>query len=270
MTSWAERRSGQPIYALTHLNSPVYRFWDMTQTPYFLPRRILLFGEYVLVWGDFSPQVTFMFGHRKASQNRPEAPRLPCLLVYKYNTPVSPLECALPHCPATVLSKRLTGLAKSFRMRTYAKTGGRGTHPFPPSHSLFTPKGTFLGTLRLLRSSGCHSLPWLPASERKTRISCQVRSRRAKLFPRREPSDPCESISPARLAPASRRSISDRPFPGDSGTWHWKARLLLRPPAAAPPGSTPRSDSKPSPACPPSWEPSENHGVPFGPGSKLP
>jgi len=83
-----------------------------------------------------------MLAHRKASQNLSENLYPSRLPLYKHHRPISPLECALPKSPATVHSKELTESAKSFRMRTYAKTGGRGPHPFPPSSPSFTRKET--------------------------------------------------------------------------------------------------------------------------------
>src|SRR5215469_17575692 len=70
-----------------------------------------------------------MRGHRGVPHNRTLAIPLSRLLSYKYTAPISPLECALPQCPATVHSKELIRSAKSFRMRTYTKTGGRGSPP---------------------------------------------------------------------------------------------------------------------------------------------
>jgi len=83
-----------------------------------------------------------MRAHREAPNNPRVAIHNSRLLLYKYPTPVSPLECAVPRFPTTVHSKRLTRSAKSFRMRTYEKTGGRGPLPFLPSQPPFTPKGT--------------------------------------------------------------------------------------------------------------------------------
>src|SRR5215472_7026431 len=84
-----------------------------------------------------------MNGHVEVPNKSPEA-ACPCrLLLCKHPAPVSPLECALPRFPITVHSKRLTQRAKCFRMRTYAKTGGRGPLPFPPSLPSFTLKETF-------------------------------------------------------------------------------------------------------------------------------
>ncbi len=93
-------------------------------------------------------------------QNPPETARPSRLLLYKHPAPVSPLECALPQHPATVHSKQLTRSSKSFRMRTYEKTGGRVPHSFPPPHSPFTPKGTDCGSPGL---HFLHSAFWLYA-----------------------------------------------------------------------------------------------------------
>ena len=83
-----------------------------------------------------------MFGNRKAHANLPEAAQPYRLLLYKHPRPISPLECALPRYHATVHSKELTRPAKPFRMRTYAKTGGRGPRPLPHSLRQFTAKET--------------------------------------------------------------------------------------------------------------------------------
>src|SRR5215472_2649013 len=84
-----------------------------------------------------------MNGHVEVPNKSPEA-ACPCrLLLCKHPAPVSPLECALPRFPVTVHSKRLTQHAKCFRMRTYAKTGGRGPLPFSPSLPSFTLKEIF-------------------------------------------------------------------------------------------------------------------------------
>src|SRR5215831_1694341 len=87
-------------------------------------------------------------GRGEAANNPPASARTFRLLSYKHPTPVRPLECALPRFPTTVHSKRLTRSAKSFRMRTYEKTGGRGPHPLPRSHALFTPKETYSRAFR--------------------------------------------------------------------------------------------------------------------------
>ena len=79
-----------------------------------------------------------MLARHKVTQNSPQVTYTLCLLSYKYNQPVSPLECALPQFLATVHSKELTRSANSFRMRAYTKTGGRGARPFPPRSSPFT------------------------------------------------------------------------------------------------------------------------------------
>jgi len=102
-------------------------------------------GNVILSYPNFP--VASMRGHQEVPQNPPEAAHLSRLLFYKHLAPVSPLECALPRFPATVHSKRLTRSANSFRMRTYAKTGGRGPRPFPPSRPPFTLKETYFRTL---------------------------------------------------------------------------------------------------------------------------
>jgi|SRR5689334_3427140 hypothetical protein len=84
-----------------------------------------------------------MRGHCGVPHNSPPASHPSRLLFYKHHAPVSPLECALPRCRVTVHSKQLTRSAKSFRMRTYKKTGGRGPLLFPPSQPPFTPKPTW-------------------------------------------------------------------------------------------------------------------------------
>src|SRR5689334_15362841 len=81
-----------------------------------------------------------MNGHREVPQLPPASVRPSLLLKDKHLAPVSPLECALPRCQATVHSKRLTGSAKPFRMRTYTKTGGRVPRSILPCHPLFTLK----------------------------------------------------------------------------------------------------------------------------------
>src|SRR5215471_3043504 len=83
-----------------------------------------------------------MLVHREVPQTPSEAVRPSRLLPCKYSTPLTPLECALPRCLATVHSERLTSLAKSFGMRTYRKTGGRGLLLIPPFLLAFTPKET--------------------------------------------------------------------------------------------------------------------------------
>src|SRR5215472_11171378 len=85
-----------------------------------------------------------MLARHKVTQKSPQVTYTLCLLTYRYNQPVSPLECALPQFLATVHSKELTRPANSFRMRTYAKTGGRGARPFQPLSSPFT-KGNMPG-----------------------------------------------------------------------------------------------------------------------------
>src|SRR5215467_13593194 len=84
-----------------------------------------------------------MNGHVEVPNKSPEAACPFRLLLCKHPAPVSPLECALPRFPVTVHSKWLTQHAKCFRMRTYAKTGGRGPLPFPPFLTSFTLKETF-------------------------------------------------------------------------------------------------------------------------------
>jgi hypothetical protein len=84
-----------------------------------------------------------MRGHLEVPQNPLEAARPSRLPFYKYCTPVSPLEYALRQTHATVHSKALATSPKSFRMRTYAKTGGRGAHLFWPSLPVFTPRATW-------------------------------------------------------------------------------------------------------------------------------
>ncbi len=83
-----------------------------------------------------------LFSPSFEGQNPAAASRASRLLSYKHPAPVSPLECALTEFPVTVHSKRLTQQRRSFRMRSYEKTGGRGPTHFPPSYSKFTPKGT--------------------------------------------------------------------------------------------------------------------------------
>src|SRR5215467_3423280 len=83
-----------------------------------------------------------MNGHMEGPQLLLEAACSSRLLPHKHPAPVSPLECALPQFPATVHSKQLTRSANFFRMRSYAKTGGRGPHSFPSSRPTFTPKET--------------------------------------------------------------------------------------------------------------------------------
>jgi len=90
--------------------------------------------------------------HRKIPQTPPRAARPFRLLPYQHTASVSPLECAVTRSPTTAHSKQLTGSANSFRMRSYAKTGGRGCRPFAPSHLPFTPKDTRRKAMRQLRS----------------------------------------------------------------------------------------------------------------------
>src|SRR5215467_11404300 len=98
-----------------------------------------------------------MIGHLEAPKNPPSAGRLFSLLPYKHPAPVSLLECALPRLPTTVHSKQLTRSAKSFRMRSYTKTGGRGPRPFPPSLPPFTQKETTASSLPYILPSSVYS-----------------------------------------------------------------------------------------------------------------
>src|SRR5215472_14742251 len=84
-----------------------------------------------------------MRAHREAPNNPRVAIHNSRLLLYKYPTPVTPLECAVARFPTTVHSKRLTRSAKSFRMRTYEKTKGEGSPPIYASQPPFTPKETY-------------------------------------------------------------------------------------------------------------------------------
>ena len=108
--------------------------------------------------------LTIMNGHMEGPQLLLEAAFSSRLLHYKYPAPVSPLECALPQFPATVHSKQLTGSAKSFRMRSYTKTGGRGPHSFPPSCPPFTPKETHSSSLPYILPSSVCSKPFVSHS----------------------------------------------------------------------------------------------------------
>ena len=91
-----------------------------------------------------------MRGHREVPQNSAVAATLLRLLPYKYLPLVSPLECALTGLRGTVHPKELARSPKSFRMRSYAKTGGEGPRSIAHSSPRFTPKGTFLGLLGIL------------------------------------------------------------------------------------------------------------------------
>ena len=85
-----------------------------------------------------------MRGHREAPNNPPEATRPSRLLSYKHPALLSPLECALTESPTTVHSKRLTQPDKSFRMRSYEKTGG-GAPAVSASQPPVYSKGNRLG-----------------------------------------------------------------------------------------------------------------------------
>jgi hypothetical protein len=102
-----------------------------------------------------------MRGHCGVPHNSPRAFHPSRLLPYKHQSPVSPLECALPRCCVNAHSKQLTRSAKLFRMRTYKKTGGRGPLLYPPSRPPFTPKPTWsyhqTGILPRLKSFVSHS-----------------------------------------------------------------------------------------------------------------
>ena len=91
-----------------------------------------------------SALVIFMHGHREVPKNPPVSAHASRLLPYKQPASISPLECALTEPCVTGHSKRLTGSAKSFRMRSSTKTGGRGYRSLPLSHLSFTPKETKL------------------------------------------------------------------------------------------------------------------------------
>jgi len=102
---------------------------------------------------DLDVPIHFMRGHREVPQNSAEAAPNCRLLFHKHSVPLSSLECAVPRFLTTVHSKRLTGLAKSFRMRSYTKTGGRGPRPLAPFRPWFTPKGTSPGPLAILTAA---------------------------------------------------------------------------------------------------------------------
>jgi len=85
-----------------------------------------------------------MRAHREAPDNPQVAAHNFRLLFYKHPTPVSLLESALPRSLATVHSKELTGSAKSFRMRTYEKTGGRGSSSISALPTPVHSKGNML------------------------------------------------------------------------------------------------------------------------------
>src|SRR5215471_9014721 len=92
--------------------------------------------------GRYCLPLNSMIGYRDVPQNTPVAAQTSRLPFYKPTAPLSPLECAVPRRLTTVHSKELTKSAKPFRMRTYAKTGGRGPHLFAPSNRKFTREVT--------------------------------------------------------------------------------------------------------------------------------
>jgi len=103
-------------------------------------------------------------GRGEAPDNPQVAARTLHVLSYKHHAPVSPLECALPRFPTTVHSKRLTRSAKSFRMRTYEKTGGRVPHPFLLPSPVYS-KGNTSRLWPILNSYSIKTAsPWFPAS----------------------------------------------------------------------------------------------------------
>ena len=106
-----------------------------------------------MIGHDLPVPTPLMRARREVPKNPPVAAHSFRLLLYKHHSPVSPLECAITRFLTTVLSKRLTEPAKSFRIRTYKKVQGGGPALNRISRPRFTPKGTSRGPLTFLSAA---------------------------------------------------------------------------------------------------------------------